>query len=274
MKRFFVYLFGLLLAFAVVGVWRAGSVPAVTADSLPVAAGAPGDELPQTPESGQPYGNPVSFDRNGLPAAYADAVEVYCRTGVFPDGADAWEIPGSVSYAVCDVDGDGRDELILKNEHAAMAGMVERIYDYDAETQAFRQQFSGFPALTYYENGVILEDWSHNQGLSGDGLWPYNLHQYQPDSDEYLCAASVDGWSKELAEHSPDWGDFPAGIDADGNGFIYFILTGDWSWSNYGRPVDGAEYESWLAAYLDGADKLEISYQTLEIETVYPNAAG
>ena len=165
MKRFFVYLFGLLLAFAVVGVWRAGSVPAVTADSLPVAAGAPGDELPQTPESGQPYGNPVSFDRNGLPAAYADAVEVYCRTGVFPDGADAWEIPGSVSYAVCDVDGDGRDELILKNEHAAMAGMVERIYDYDTKTQTFHQQFSGFPALTYYENGVILEDWSDRKSV-------------------------------------------------------------------------------------------------------------
>ena len=172
--------------------------------------------------------------------------------------------------------GDGRDELILKNEHAAMAGMVERIYDYDAETQAFRQQFSGFPALTYYDNGVILEDWSHNQGRAGDKLWPYDLYRYQPEEDRYERLGSVDAWDRRLGEHMDAFGgDFPEETDADGDGYLYFLLPANWQGEyTRGSLVDGPDYENWRNHYLSEAQILEIPYQAVEVETVFPSAAG
>ncbi len=270
MKR---YLSGLLAGFVVLGMLQgltACSAPENTEDSFPAATSSPDTKTPDSP-----YGSPVDFDRNGLSAAFADAIEAYCQTGRFPDGDEPLEVPsGRIDYAVFDVDGDGREELFLKYEQTAMAYMVELIYDYDAESQTFRQQFAEFPALTFYDNGVILAGWSHNQGLSGEKLWPYTLYQYQPDTDSYACVASVDGWSREVAEHSSDWGDFPADIDADENGFVYFILTDNWSWSNYGQTVDDAEYQAWISPYLQDANELEIPYQSLEIETIFPNAAG
>mgnify|MGYP006990178543 CR=1 FL=1 len=37
--------------------------------------------------------------------------------------------------------------------------------DYDEAAGAVRMEFSNFPLLTFYDNGVIQAGWSHNQGL-------------------------------------------------------------------------------------------------------------
>ena len=60
----------------------------------------------------------VDFDTSGLPDAYDAAIQEYCRTDMFPDGQECGDIPGKISYAVYDVDGDGKDELILKNDYS------------------------------------------------------------------------------------------------------------------------------------------------------------
>ncbi len=215
----------------------------------------------------------VDFDTSGLPDAYNAAIQEYCRTGMFPDGQDGGDIPGKISYAVYDVDGDGKEELILKNQDTITAGMTERVYAY--EDGVFREEFSGFPALTYYDNGLIHAEWSHNQGKAGDRLWPYTLYQYQPDNDSYIMLEAVDAWDKELADFISDWGAFPDDIDADGDGYIYFLLPSDWE-GQYSRAdiVDGSDYENWRKHYLAGAETLEIPYQELEVETVLPDAAG
>ena len=232
--------------------------------------------LQPSKEDSQPYGLPVDFDRSGLPAAYAAAIEQYCRGGVWPDGQEGGGIPGEIAYAVCDVDGDGQDELILQNTAAITAGMTERVFAYDETAGTFREEFGGFPALTYYDNGVIQADWSHNQGKAGDRLWPYDLYQYQPEEDRYTALGSVDAWDRALGEHlEAVGGDFPEETDADSDGYLYFLLPANWQGQyTRGSLVDGPDYENWRNHYLGGAEILEVPYQTVEVETVYPNAAG
>lgn len=223
-------------------------------------------------DDGQPYGMPVDFDRNSLPSHFAAAIEKYCRSGTLPDGKVV-EIPGTISYAVCDVDGDGMDELILQNAHTYMAGMAEWIYTY--ENGVFQEKFSENPSLTYYDNGVIYAEWQYNRGMAGDSLWPYTLYQYRSESDSYETLGYVDAWNRERAERDEVLGAFPEGIDADGDGCVYFIAPPDWEWEyDRARIVDGPELEKWMDQILGGAEALDIPYQELHVEMVYPAAVG
>lgn len=64
--------------------------------------------------------------------------------------------------------------------------------------EELRLVLSEFPALTFYENGTVTADWSHNQGRAGR-FWPYTLYQYSPDSGVYEETGSVDAWDLECA---------------------------------------------------------------------------
>ncbi len=249
------------------------SSPSPNRENGPSVEPAP---LQPSEEDSLPHGRPVDFDRIGLPAAYAAAMEQYCRDGTFPDGQAGGEIPSRIAYAVCDVDGDGQDELILQNTDTYVAGMTERVFAYDESTKTFREEFGGFPTLTYYDNGVIQADWSHNQGRAGDKLWPYTLYQYQPEEDRYEPLGSVDAWDRSLGGHMDAFGgDFPEETDADGDGYLYFLLPANWQGEyTRGSLVDGPDYENWRNHYLSEARILEIPYQAVEVETVFPNAAG
>lgn len=225
------------------------------------------------PNNDLPYGLPVDFDTSGLSDAFVSAINEYCRTGIFPDGRSGGDIPGIIFYAVYDVDGDGEDELILKNEGTDMASMTERVYAY--ENGVFRTEYFGFPALTYYDNGIVQEEWSHNQGKAGDKFWPYTLYQYNADDDNYIELGAVDAWDRELADFISDYGAFPDDIDTDGDGYIYLLLSFDYISQRYNTDiVDGPDYEKWRNQYLDGAEALEIPYRKLAVEKVFPNAAG
>ena len=142
--------------------------------------------------------------------------------------------------------------------------------------EELRLVLSEFPALTFYENGTVTADWSHNQGRAGR-FWPYTLYQYSPDSGVYEETGSVDAWDLECAGGDERLAAaFPGEADADGDGLVYYILTGEWyrndrtpSGGLDGRlwdtdPVDGADLEDWLNAYTGGAEPLKIPYRHLE----------
>lgn len=101
-------------------------------------------------------------------------------------------------FAVADIDGDGREELIVSYSTACMESMFERIYDYDPVSEELKVQFTAFPALTYYDNGFIKAEWSHNQG--GGELWPFTLYRYDTENDSYVEAGTVDTWDKAISE--------------------------------------------------------------------------
>ena len=209
--------------------------------------------------------------------AFGQALWDVYQKGLLPDGQalDGYnmhelERAALNSFAIADLDGNGQEELLLLWQSGITAGMKGRVFGYDGE--AVYEKLVAFPSLRFYDNGIVEEDWSHNQNLAGD-FWPYFVHRYDAESGVYQCIGGVDAWNRRVREENAE-GDifpvhFPTDIDADGDGTVYFLLPADWDGYYWDVPmVDGAEYESWRGAYLDGARELNIPYQQLTEENI------
>lgn len=122
----------------------------------------------------------------GRREAYILTLENLYTNRIWPDGTEV-DLMGDMSenvFAVYDVDGDGEDELIIKYTSSSMAGMIEAVYGYDSETGVLYQELREFPALTFYDNGFIRADASHNQSDDPEAC-PYTMYQYKKDTDTY-----------------------------------------------------------------------------------------
>lgn len=221
----------------------------------------PADE-PETPQ-------PTQQDRAPMLAAYQAALETLLNEHRFPEDAESrtffGDTPSGDQFAVFDVDGDGRDELILTYTDTTMAEMGASIYDYDAEQDCLVQELAAFPMLTFYDNGVIQADWSHNQGLAGE-FWPYTLYQYDKDADCYNPVGMVDAWDKAMFPEDFEGNPFPEDVDVSHSGYVYYIME----YANYNtdHPVDEAEYQAWREGWLQGAGELTVPYQDLTEENI------
>ena len=121
---------------------------------------------------------------------------------------------------------------------------------------------------SFYENGMVEIGWSHNQGLSSS-FWPYFVYAYDAGSDTWRSVGGADAWEKSVWEEDYSGNPFPEETDTDGDGMVYFILPADWDGRYEGiRPVDGEEYEEWRNSWLDGAAKMDISFQKLTEENI------
>lgn len=224
------------------------------------------EELPaEEPETPQP----TQQDRAPMLAAYQEALETLLNEHRFPEDAESrtffGDTPSGDQFAVFDVDGDGRDELILTYTDTTMAEMGASIYDYDAEQDCLVQELAAFPMLTFYDNGVIQADWSHNQGLAGE-FWPYTLYQYDKDADCYNPVGMVDAWDKAMFPEDFEGNPFPEDVDVSHSGYVYYIME----YANYNtdHPVDEAEYQAWREGWLQGAGELTVPYQDLTEENI------
>ena len=189
--------------------------------------------------------------------------------GELPDGSKlAWmsvEEAAENHFTVTDIDGDGRQELLLFWTEAYMAGNQCVIYDYHDGVLWKQGQF--FPSLRFYDNAAIEEDWSHNQGWSGR-FWPHYAYRYNPQSDLYEQVGFVEGWDKRVVSEG-----FPDDIDADGDGLVYDVRPADVDWtigSRYEpeRMMDGPAYEEWRQSYLNGSQEVEIGLIPLTEENI------
>lgn len=286
MKQFIWMLCGIFLSGLLLGTLSACGADQFSTYVITTGKSSPAQEAAPAP-AGQPEDPPkpgasiTAEEDEARMLAYGKALWDMYLLGLRPDGeeleraTDLGPAEGN-RFAVADVNGDGAEELIVCWDQACMAGMQGLVYTYDYPARELRLVLSEFPGLTFYENGTVTADWSHNQGWAGR-FWPYTLYQYSPERGVYESIASVDAWDLSCTE-----GDealtaaFPREADADGDGLVYYILTGEWynqpHFSEDGSfsqvwgadPVDRAALEDWLNAYTGGAEPLKIPYLPLE----------
>lgn len=257
MKKFWIIIAGVVLIVAIVfGVCKLTSAPS------------------QTP-SGDVDNVDVQKDhaKNIRLGAYQMAIQNLLNNSILPNGEkEETDVEGydmsTNQFAILDLDSDGKEELVLAMVHYPMAAMRTMVYEYDVETNEMKTQISDFPAMTFFDNGVLQVDASHNQGWAGDALWPYSLYKYNATKDSYDLVAIVDAWTKEIVDLQFNTGaKFPIDLDKDGDGVIYHVMPE----GNFDMvlEMDNADYMNWRGQYItEDTHSIEMEYKNIIKENV------
>lgn len=253
----------------------AGSEPPAPDIVTPVTVSPQPDPQPQpdsqTQPDPQPSPEPSQPQVLTMEQVYRAALETIYSDRRYPNGdevatGEGYQMEGN-DFAIFDVDGDGQAELIYQNDNSYMAGMVTTVYGFDRDTGMLYQELSGFVAMEFYDNGVVSIMASHNHGLSAlDDFWPYALYQYDPGSDGYLMAGSLDAWDGSLFPKDYEGNPFPTDKDDDGDFIVFTITSGGQEVVT--TCVDDPEYREWVDSYLAGASKLELPWQNMTEENI------
>lgn len=199
---------------------------------------------------------------------YQFALQQIAFEHIYPDGTDTGfdSAYGSIEdnqFAVYDVDGDSVDELIVHFTTAPMAGNTETIYAFQKSNGTLNQILSASPNLTYYEGGVIKEDWSHGSELASEGYWPYTLYQYNVAEGSFEELAQVNMWSKAVADVDFKGDPYPDDVDAEKAGTVFILGS-----QGIVKIICKTDYEKWLSETLDLSTEVDIPYQALNEENI------
>ena len=227
----------------------------------------------------EPVNVPTAEEVQTARKTLEDAVETLRTTGTLP-GFEALvgdEMSTEYRYAITDIDGDGFEELLLMQGTGVMASMDYLVLD--GQGGQLRAELEAFPSLTFYENGYVRADASHNQGLAGD-FWPYALYRYDAESDSYQQVAVADAWDGSIHPQDYAGNPFPKDADVSGAGIVYYVAENGESYGESGTPdvapMDQADFEKWEASWQGSGSVVEVSLEN-EIVTddlLAENAAG
>lgn len=132
-------------------------------------------------------------------------------------------------------------------------------------------QLIEFPIMEFYGNGAVVAYTSHNQGHAGR-FWPYRLYKYDGETGRYVMAGFANALDREaLAAAESDLSSFPADVDKDGDGLVYYLTEEPYGDAD---PVDGDAYQAWRDGWLSGASQLDLPWQALtpeNIQAVFPD---
>lgn len=204
--------------------------------------------------------------------AYKNALEDIYQMLILPDGTELGTGEGydisENTFAICDVDHDGKDELVFEYKATYMAAMTAKIYDYDEENDCLKEELSEFPTLHFYDNAIITADISHNHGYAGE-FWPYTFYRYNAEDDVYQKVCYVDAWNREVSEAMSSDKEFPEAADKDGDGIVYYVdrqspdddIEED-------HPIDKDAYDAWYEENIGCANEEELPFQNLTEENI------
>lgn len=230
-------------------------------------------KVEEPPENVSNAGNADTSQADLARDAYYSVVETLYKTYTLPDGTNlGYDEVSDLSwnqFAICDIDQDGEEELLIIWTSTYSAGMAGIVYGYDSASGSVKTELLEYPSLTFYNNGVVEAGLSHNQGLAGeiDGFWPYTLYRYDKDSDIYAVAAEVDAWNKAYYEKDYNDSPFPDDMDRDGDGILYKITTG-----GNEELMDLDAYKEWRNSFIGEAKKVEIPFEKMTEESIRKQA--
>lgn len=165
-------------------------------------------------------------------------------------------------YAICDMDGDGVDELIIRY------GSYIKIYEYDSNSMQVKEEYSWTAEVTtvnaieFYENGYYMFHY--------DGIGIYKWDAVSGGS-EFIWNCN-DNWSiswyqSPYGMDSETESEYLALYDKDGDGTIYYEEIVD---ENYMVSdvifYDNAELEGKISEYTGGSKPLDIQF--IDMSTV------
>lgn len=174
---------------------------------------------------------------------------------------EEWESLGQIEFAVCDVDVDGEQELIIRHADTYMAGQYTAVYRYDAERGELVSEGGGTASCRFYTNGTMQDDLSHNQGYSRH-FWPFIVYEYDSGTKEYEKINLVDAWELEYMKEAGLEEEYPAEADKEGAGFVYYF------WEDKTTKMSQTEYDAWYDGIFGGAKEIEVDYQPLTLENI------
>lgn len=157
------------------------------------------------------------------------------------DGADLSEN----KFGVYDIDGDGRDELLIAYTTASADSQMFLIYDFVEALDAVHEEFTGFPAATFYDNGVVRADWNHDPStVEGSDFQPFTLFVYDEEENTYELLGSV------FQQDEPD--------------VYYQNLAGD----EDEKEIDETVLKDWLDFCIGDAGQIEVPMVDLTEENI------
>lgn len=160
-------------------------------------------------------------------------------------------------YAVYDVDGDGKEELILVYDNPDALYMSEYICGFDESNSRLYVEYKGVPYLDLYANGVAVYDTiSKNTGHSVS----YEIYKFDDNTKEYSFNGYVEDWDRSVSQTDKDGNDFPTDVDNDGDGKIFVIYDKKYN----SRYVDEAEYEQFQNELHNGNQSMNIIFSDIK----------
>ena len=230
----------------------------------PSASGSGSGNVSGSVSSQEPANIPTAEEVQTARKTLEDAVETLRTTGTLP-GFEALvgdETSTEYRYAITDIDGDGFEELLLMQDTGVMASMDYLVLD--GQGGQLRAELEAFPSLTFYENGYVRADASHNQGLAGD-FWPYALYRYDAESDSYQQVAVADAWDGSIHPQDYAGNPFPKDADVSGAGIVYYVAGDGALYSEDGSfapaPMDQADFQKWEASWQGSGAVVEFSLE-------------
>lgn len=217
-----------------------------------------------------PAASVTSEDIAETRVAYQQVLTTILNDLKLPDGTELYfDGIGEFSqnkFAVHDVDGDGREELILSYVTGPMAVQGRYVFGYNPETDEVYEQGRAF-GMIFYDDGVIKAEASHNHGR-GEKLWPYTVYYYSPITDDYRYGVHVDSWEKEYYGDTAQGTPFPADVDTDGDGIVYYLLPYDDYTYDSKDALDGKEYNEWYERQFGSKEIIKPPYYELTKENI------
>lgn len=191
--------------------------------------------------------------------AYYNAIKTLDTTGFLPDGRycfwyydepenylETKEKLGGFGIAVCDVDVDGKKEMLigLRKELSEPYGVL--IYRYNEEQRKFEVENGFSSRINFYNNGYVEEYWT----MPNNDQPAFTIYQYNPALDTFEKMFWINGIEDVGID---DY--FPTEQDLDGNGKGYIMSV-----DGKETYVDDAAYQKMMEQYIDLNKRIDVEW--------------